>query len=157
MIIAGCDPGQTGAIALYDTDSEQIVAVYDMPVMAREYGKGEEVNAYELSSIFLKHKPHLAVVELVSSMPKQGVASTFNFGESFGCLKGVLGALQVPVHGITPQRWKKLTGLSGKPKDVSRTLAIKHHPEVSDQLTRKKDHGRADAIHIAKIGHKERK
>jgi len=149
-MIAGIDPGQTGAIAFVGND--KVAAVYDMPTMERLHGKGEMVNASELTSIIMGCKPDIAIIEAVSAMPKQGVTSSFRFGESFGVLFGVLGALQVPVKLVTPQKWKKRAGLICKEKDAARTMAIMQHPEIADQLTRKKDCGRADAIMIAKHG-----
>jgi crossover junction endodeoxyribonuclease RuvC len=149
-MIAGIDPGQTGAIAF--VGNNKVVAVYDMPTMERLHGKGKMVNASELTSIIMDCKPDIAMIEAVSALPKQGVTSSFRFGESFGVLFGVLGALQVPVKLVTPQKWKKRAGLICKEKDAARTMAIMQHPEIADQLTRKKDCGRADAIMIAKHG-----
>ena len=85
-------------------------------------------------------------------MPGQGVSSTFHFGESVGVVLGVLGALQMPIRMVTPAKWKKAAGLLGRDKDAARTMAIQHHPEIADQLTRKKDIGRADAVCIARFG-----
>lgn len=144
----GIDPGQTGAIAFFLNDV--VVDVFDMPVMARTHGSGLEVNTSELAEI-LRSRPYesTALLEAVSAMPKQGGTGIFHFGESFGAVKGVLGALGIPYKLVTPQRWKKHYGLIGKEKDVARTLAITRHPEVADKLKRKKDGGRADAILIA--------
>lgn len=149
-MIVGIDPGQTGALAFMR--GGKVEAVSDMPTMGRLHGKGQAVNAAELASILLEQKPRLAILEAVSAMPGQGVSSTFRFGESFGVVMGVLGALQIPVKFASPQTWKKRAGLTGKEKDAARTMAIMLHPEASDQLTRKKDCGRADAILIAKFG-----
>jgi crossover junction endodeoxyribonuclease RuvC len=150
MIIMGIDPGQAGAIAFIEDG--KVIALYDMPVSARVYGGGLEVNGGELASIIMSHRPDHAVIELVSARSMQGVASSFRFGESFGYPKGVMGALQIPFEGCLPNKWKKPLGLAGKDKDkdLSRTLAIQQHPEISDQLTRKKDVDRAEAIWIAK-------
>lgn len=151
-MIIGIDPGQTGALAFYDRG--KIVAVVDIPTMGRTHGKGQQVDPYELASAILTHEGHFgqAYLEQVSAMKGQGVTSCFNFGESVGIIKGVLGALQIPVLMITPQKWKKAAGLIGKEKDASRALAIQLHPEIADQLTRKKDQGRAEAILIARFG-----
>jgi len=62
---------------------------------------------------------------------------------------GVLAALGIPVSMVHPQRWKKSTSLIGKEKDVARTVAIQRFPAAADQLKRKKDIGRADALLIA--------
>lgn len=151
MIIAGIDPGQTGAIAFYDTDEQRVLEVFDMPTMARLHGKGQEVNSGELSSILRDYWPARVHLEAVSAMPKQGVSSTFRFAEGFGAIKGVLGALVIPYFLYTPHKWKQGHGLSKKDKDAARTLAINRHPEIADQLSRKKDCGRADAILLATV------
>ena len=85
-------------------------------------------------------------------MPGQGVSSMFRFGESVGVVLGVLGALQMPVRWVTPQRWKKAAGIVGKDKDAARSLAIQLHPEIAGMLTRKKDHNRGESILIARFG-----
>ena len=151
-MIIGIDPGQTGAIAFMD-DNGKVVALHDMPTMARTHGRGEQVDPYSLATLILEHggQHREAVLEQVASRPLQSSQSGFNFGEAVGIVKGVLGALQIPVRLVTPQRWKRNAGLIGKKKDASRALAIQLHPEVSDQLTRKKDQGRAEAILIARF------
>ena len=154
MIIFGIDPGQTGAIAvLHDGEVKQVI---DMPTTARLHGKGQQVDAYTLTSELLAaasgHNQRRAIIEAVSAMTGQGVSSTFRFGEALGVVLGVLGALQIPVSWASPVRWKKAAGLYGKDKDAARTLALQLHPEAGDMLTRKKDIGRADAICIAHFG-----
>ena len=151
QIIIGIDPGQTGAIAAINDG--KVIALHDMPTMPRLHGKGQQVDGYALSMMILEvHGPKMVLVEAVHAMPGQGVASSFRFGESVGVVLGVIGALGLPVKMITPQMWKKRFGLIKKPKDASRTIAIQQHPEIADMLTRKKDHGRADAILIGKMG-----
>ena len=152
-IILGFDPGQTGAVAAFD--GERIEAVIDMPTMTRLHGKGNQVDPYALTTALIDlcaGREATAVLEAVSAMPGHGVSSTFHFGESVGVVLGVLGALQIPVRMVTPAKWKKAAGLLGRDKDAARTLAIQLHPEVADQLARKKDTGRADAVGIARFG-----
>jgi len=157
MILIGIDPGVSGAVAFLNDDLS-LVGVFDMPVMNLS-GKKQQVNASALASIFREILPYqntnygvdaTAYVEQVHSMPKQGVASSFNFGDSYGVIKGVLGALQIPMVLVSPAVWKKRAGLTGKPKDASRTLAQQLYPAAP--LGRKKDVGRADAILIARYG-----
>lgn len=154
MIVIGIDPGQTGAIAALKNNT--VMSVHDMPVSGRLHGKGQQVDASELSSILLgvmaKDRDRVVHLESVSARPGQGVSSMFRFGESVGVVLGVCGALQIPIKWQGPQKWKKAAGLTGKEKDAARTLAIQRHPEVSDMLTRKRDVGRADAICIAEFG-----
>ena len=152
-ITLGIDPGQTGATAAYD--GERVIGLIDMPTMTRLHGKGQQIDPYSLATALLDlcaGREASAVLETVSAMPGQGVSSTFHFGESVGVVLGVLGALQLPVRMVTPAKWKKAAGLMGRDKDAARTLAIQLHPEVADQLARKKDIGRADAALIARFG-----
>ncbi len=152
----GIDPGLHGALALLK-DNAQLVTVLDMPVMARGKGKREQVNAAELAKILSPWRQgHVgteyitAYLERAASMPKQGVASMFSFGVSYGMALGVLAALGIPVVLVAPATWKGAAGLSKKPKDAARTLAQQLYPDAS--LGRKKDCGRADAILIARFG-----
>jgi len=150
----GIDCGLSGAIAILNDDL-RLADVYDMPVMAGT-GKRQQVNGAELARKLYPHsslfedESAIAYVERVSAMPKQGVASMFSFGTSYGIVLGVLAALQIPVVLVTPQSWKKEAGLVGKHKDYCRTLIQQRYP--SAPLGRKRDIGRADAIAIALYG-----
>ena len=155
-MILGIDPGITGALALLDGD--ECRGVWDMPVSEKTHGKGKEVNAHLLADIVDEAIREAgedglqAIIEQVSAMPGQGVSSMFSFGASYGTVRGVLGALGVPYTQVTPQRWKRSQGLTGRDKDASRTLAIQRYPEIRHLLTRKKDNGRADAVLIGAFG-----
>ena len=89
------------------------------------------------------------VIEQVSAMPGQGVTSMFNFGQSFGVLKGVCTAMQLPMYFVRPAKWKKYFNLINSEKDASRTRAIEIFPSFSSSLSKKKDSNKADAILIA--------
>lgn len=148
----GIDPGQSGAVAvLVDGAFAEFV---DMPTMPRPAG-GHQIAAAELArtlrDIRQRHAGAdvTAVLEAVSAMPGQGVSSMFRFGEGFGVIQGVLGALAIPVVLVHPARWKKSMGLTGREKDVARTVAMQRFPRAAAQLARKKDIGRADALLIA--------
>lgn len=147
----GIDPGISGALALLEEDGT-ISDYVDMPVMAL-MGKRNQVNAAELGKIIKLWTNGIsctAYLERVSAMPGQGVSSMFGFGVSYGIVQGVLAALGIPVVMVTPQCWKKRAGLTGKPKDMARTLAQQLYPLA--ELSRKRDIGRADAILIARFG-----
>lgn len=153
-MIIGIDPGVTGAIACLNGTT--LHTVIDMPTMTN--GKKQMVNAAELAKFLegyrRKYEGNLTVyLEDVHSMPGQGVSSCFNFGVSFGIIQGIVGALQIPMALVTPQSWKKRTGLIGKEKDCCRTLMQQIYPDAP--LGRKKDIGRADAIAIAHFGPKD--
>ena len=89
------------------------------------------------------------IIEQVSAMPGQGVTSMFNFGQSFGILKGICSAMQLPMYFVRPTKWKKYFNLINSEKDASRTKAIEIFPYFSSELSRKKDSNKADAILIA--------
>ena len=89
------------------------------------------------------------VIEHVTAMPGQGVTSMFNFGQSFGILKGICSAMQLSVYFVRPAKWKKYFNLINSEKDASRTRAIEIFPYYSSNLSRKKDSNKADAILIA--------
>ena len=91
------------------------------------------------------------VVEQVSAMPGQGVTSMFNFGQSFGVIKGVCAAMQLPIFFVRPAKWKKHFDLINSSKDSSRTKVIEMYPSLSDQLSKKKDVNKSDAILIARF------
>ncbi len=155
-LVLGCDPGQSGAIAVL-ADGEP-AGFIDMPTMPRKAG-GFEVNAASLAAqlrgVIQQHRgAHvMAVVEQVGSMPGQGLASTFRFGQSDGILRGVLATLGIGYITVSPVKWKGYYGLKGQEKDAARTLAIRRFPSVAGELARKKDGGRADALLIALWAH----
>ena len=93
------------------------------------------------------------IIEQVSAMPGQGVTSMFNFGQSFGVLKGICSAMQLPMYFVRPAKWKKYFSLINSEKDASRTKAIEMFPYFSSQLSKKKDTNKADAILIASFYH----
>ena len=142
ICILGCDPGASGAIAFYFPAHPELIAVEDVPTV------NGEIDSAQLGARILQMKPDLAMVEQVGAMPKQGVSSTFKFGDAFGQLKGVLGALQVPRHMVTPAKWKKHFRLDSD-KEAARALAIRLWPSC-ENFQRKKDHGRAEAALIAR-------
>ena len=141
MRVLGVDPGAvSGAYALLNGAWEPIID--DVPVVDKQ------VNAAEWARIVRDLKPHVAIVEQVGSMPKQGVASTFKFGMGCGLIRGVLAGAGVPIISVTPAKWKKYFNLNND-GEKSRALAIRRFPRASASLARKKDHGRAEALLMA--------
>ena len=106
---------------------------------------------HEISSRIkdIKKEDIKVIIEQVSAMPGQGVTSMFNFGQSFGILKGICSAMQLPMYFVRPAKWKKYFNLINSEKDASRTKAIEIFPYFSAHLSRKKDSNKADAILIA--------
>ena len=155
MIIIGMDPGVSGAICIL-TDGK-ITEIYEMPTMIDGKKNKKQVNGAEVTNIINKElvneKDINVVIEHVSAMPGQGVTSMFNFGQSFGVLKGICAALKLPVHFIRPVKWKKHFNLINTEKDASRTKVIEVFPYISSKISKKKDANKADAILIARFFH----
>jgi|TARA_B100001250_G_scaffold389303_1_gene388280 crossover junction endodeoxyribonuclease RuvC len=153
MIIVGIDPGVSGAICFLLKG--KIVALYDMPTMVDGKKNKKQVNGAEITNILnnemIRDTDIKVVIEQVSAMPGQGVTSMFNFGQSFGVLKGICAALKIPVHFVRPAKWKKHFNLINSEKDASRTKVIEAFPYISSQLSKKKDGNKADAILIARF------
>jgi crossover junction endodeoxyribonuclease RuvC len=151
MIIIGVDPGISGAISI--VENKKIIEVYDTPTMIDGKKNKKQINGAQVSNIIKERlnseKEVIVVVEHVNAMPGQGVTSMFNFGQSFGVIKGICAALSVPIHFVRPTKWKKHFNLIKTNKDASRTKVIETYPEISSKLHRKKDSNRADAILIA--------
>ncbi len=142
ICILGIDPGASGAIAFYFPARPDLISVQDVPVVAGE------IDAAELARAVKQFRPTVGIIEQVGAMPKQGVSSTFKFGMAYGQARGVLAALEVPTHLVTPGRWKKHFRLDSD-KERARGLAIRLWP-ASAHFGRKKDHGRAEAALIAR-------
>ena len=153
MLIIGIDPGITGSICFFQDG--KIIDVIEMPNMPEGKKNKKQVNGaqiyYEISSRIkdIKKEDIKVIIEQVSAMPGQGVTSMFNFGQSFGILKGICSAMQLPMYFVRPVKWKKYFNLINSEKDASRTKAIQIFPYISAQLSRKKDGNKADAILIA--------
>ena len=151
MIIIGIDPGISGAISVIE--NKKILEVYDTPTMIEGKKNKRQINGAQVTNIIKERlnggKEVIVVVEHVNAMPGQGVTSMFNFGQSFGVIKGICAALGLPIYFIRPTKWKKHFNLIKTNKDASRTKVIEVYPEISSKLHRKKDSNRADAILIA--------
>ncbi len=153
MLIIGIDPGISGSICFFDNG--EIIDVIEMPTMTEGKKNKRQVNGAQIYNEILKrinkvqNQDTRVVVEQVSAMPGQGVTSMFNFGQSFGIIKGICSAMQLPIYFVRPAKWKKYFNLINSEKDASRTRAIEIFPYFSSQLSKKKDSNKADAILIA--------
>ena len=152
MLIIGIDPGISGSICFFEDG--KILEVIEMPVMTEGKKNKKQVNGAQIYNEFVKRINNKGdqirvVIEQVSAMPGQGVTSMFNFGQSYGILKGICSAMQLPMFFVRPAKWKKYFNLINSQKDASRTRAIEIFPYFSTQLSKKKDSNKADAILIA--------
>ena len=152
MKIIGIDPGLSGAIAILE--NKNVLKLFDMPVMAEGKKNKKQLNSAQLVNIIKKNinksDDIAVVVEQVNAMPGQGVTSMFNFGQTFGAIKGVCAALNLPIFFVRPSKWKKYFELINSSKDASRTKVIEMYPSLSSQLSKKKDVNKSDAILIAR-------
>ena len=153
MLIIGIDPGISGSICFFQDGV--IKDVVDMPTMTEGKKNKKQVNGSQIFNEIsekikkIDKKNIKVVIEHVTAMPGQGVTSMFNFGQSFGILKGICSAMQLSVYFVRPAKWKKYFNLINSEKDASRTRAIEIFPYYSSHLSRKKDSNKADAILIA--------
>ena len=152
MRIIGIDPGLSGGIAILD--DLKIYDIFDMPIMSEGKKNKNQLNSAQLVNILNKHvlkkENTFVIVEQVSAMPGQGVTSMFNFGQTFGSIKGICAALGLPIFYVRPAKWKKHFELINSSKDASRTKVIEMYPTISPRLAKKKDVNKADAILIAR-------
>ena len=152
MRIIGIDPGLSGAIAILE--DSRIEEIFDMPVMPDGKKNKRQLNSALLVKLIKDSIKNLEdtvmVVEQVNAMPGQGVTSMFNFGQTFGAIKGICAALGLPIFFVRPAKWKKHFELINSSKDSSRTKAIEMYPSISEQLSKKKDVNKSDAILIAR-------
>ena len=153
MRIFGIDPGLSGAIAILD--NKEVIDIIELPVMAEGKKNKRQLNSAHLSQYMTKNiidiNDTVVVVEQVNAMPGQGVTSMFNFGQTFGAIKGVSAALKLPIYFVRPSKWKKYFDLIRSSKDASRTKAIEMYPSLAEQLSKKKDVNKSDAILIARF------
>ena len=153
MYIISIDPGISGAICFFENG--QILDVIDMPTMAdgkknkRQVNGSQIYNEIKLKVEYVEKKDIFVVIEQVSAMPGQGVTSMFNFGQSFGVIKGICAAMQLPMYFVRPAKWKKYFNLIKTEKQASRTKVIEIFPQFSSKLSKKKDINKADSILIA--------
>ena len=153
MLVIGIDPGISGSICFFQDG--KIIDVVEMPTMTEGKKNKKQVNGSQIYNEISERITKLdktnikVVIEQVSAMPGQGVTSMFNFGQSFGILKGICSAMQLPMYFVRPAKWKKYFSLINTEKDASRTRTIEIFPYFSGQLSRKKDSNKADAILIA--------
>ena len=142
MLIIGIDPGISGAICFFENG--EIKDVIDMPNMAEGKKNKKQINGPQLFNELdrriqnIQKKNISVVVERVSAMPGQGVTSMFNFGQSFGVIKGICAAMQLPIFFVRPAKWKKYFDLINTQKDSSRAKVIEIFPKVSAILSKKK-------------------
>lgn len=172
MIFAGIDPGVSGAIGIIDGKD---VRLFDTPTMEIEVNKSvkrildrkaaclifeeltrKDENVYvtiEKASAMMMPNKKAKVCPVCKKGPSMGATSAFNYGRDYGCWLMLFDALAIPYSEIHPATWKKLVMANMQPgKDASRMRAGQLYPSAQKEITRKKDHGRAEALLIAHFG-----
>jgi len=145
----GIDPGCSGALVLIEQDGTFVDHLL-MPVIVQ--GSTSRVNGAAISAFLRGRRVKHAYIELVASMPKQGVASTFTFGHAAGLVQGVVVGAEIPYTLITPNKWKAAVGLRGSDKDVARSRAVQLYPGLRILDTKAKGQAVADALFLARVG-----
>lgn len=133
-LFLGIDPGASGGFAVLDS-SGRIVDVSKMPDTERD-----------ISDYIAEFRTRIVVgaIEAVHSMPRQGVASSFKFGASYGGLRMALICHGIPFETVTPQAWQKsMHCLSKGDKNVTKARAQELFP--AQKIT----HAIADCLLIA--------
>ena len=140
MKIIGIDPGLSGGMAVLENN--KVKFIFDMPVMPEGKKNKRQLNSAQLAKLIkdniLEKEEVCVVVEQVNAMPGQGVTSMFNFGQTFGAIKGICAALGLPIFFVRPSKWKKHFELINSSKDSSRTKVIEMYPNLSNELSKKK-------------------
>lgn len=146
----GIDPGSaSGALAVIDTISGAFV-VADIPIV----GKGR-INSQGLATLITANicgRPDHCFLESARTMPKQGISSSGRYMHAAGKIEAVVEMLEIPLTLVEPAVWKKAMNLRGKDKEAARLRAIQLFPKAGGALARKRDHGRAESLLIARFG-----
>lgn len=153
--VIGIDPGLSGAVAIINTETNDLETVFDMP-LSKIKGRKDVLDAYSLNLMLspFMSRTHFVIIEEVNAMPKQGVVSTFRFGFVTGIVHGIVASYLTEIKTVKPSIWKILMKLSHD-KSESLNSAIQLFPSHSHYFNRKKDDGRAEACLLAYFG-KER-
>ena len=155
MIIAGIDPGKTGALALLHPDGK--INFFDVPrIILKGKDKpawGQWMRDWTMAIEFIE--PGMIIIEDIAARPGQGVTSMFTFGRTLGFVHGLMAAsTMVPIHFVTPAVWKAKLGLLNSGKGASREKCRTLYPASAPLLARVKDDGRAEAALLAHYGRK---
>jgi crossover junction endodeoxyribonuclease RuvC len=150
--IAGLDPGAaTGALAVL---TDGVACVHDLPshTIVTSTGKRQtQLDPHGLCALLVAARIDHAFIESVKAMPRQGVVSTWGFGYACGCIYGCIAALGIPVTFVLPRAWQSFHKIGREP-DASLRRAVQLYPMLGDQLRRKRDNHRADALLLAAYG-----
>lgn len=140
-MIAGIDPGVTGAIAIFEYGLKEI---HDMPTY------DGRVDGIELGALL--ENVDIVYLENTHPMPKNGSIASYKLGLNTGIVIGVVQSMMIPLVRVSVAQWRAGVGLRGKDKDASLGLARELFPHMRSMLTRQRDHNRAEAALIGRYG-----
>ena len=149
MIILGIDPGLSGGLCCFDEDTIEAI---DIPTHGN--GAKRRVDALSVRRFIKSWQPDMAFIERAGVMPRQGIASGFNYGRAVGALEAAVACSEIPIAIIDPSVWKRALNRPGgaENKEAARQRAILLRPMFSHLFARKMDHGRAEAFLIGWYG-----
>lgn len=151
MLIAGCDPGVTGAVVIIDDTSLQVVAALDLPIVRA--GKLAWIDGAVLADWLEEYRPEIAVVELVTYWPgDKHMGNTSSMVRLAGGIEAVLSGVSIPIVHAQPAAWKRRAGLLGRDKTASVVLARSRLAWPKGTLELAKHHNRAEAALLALYG-----
>jgi len=149
MTVIGIDPGKSGGIAAVGWEKP---VAYPMPATERDI-------LDLLASLRELDAPGhpTAIIERVASMPKQGVVSTFTFGQNYGSLRMALIAVGIPFDTVAPGTWQRPFNLPTLKSAGSGTMKKNAHKARAQELFPgvKITHAVADALLIAEYGYRK--
>lgn len=170
-LIAGVDPGTSGAFAIYDTETRRITSIHDIPTWYMSVGKKRRARVdclglMELFELLGLLGVELLVLEAVGGRPRQSASSGFVFGYTVGLIYMASMYSKIMVETVPPQRWKKVMNIPGKKNQGSKDDKKKADGDIMNrvselfphdrELFRGKQDGfkmdRADAAMLAKFG-----
>jgi crossover junction endodeoxyribonuclease RuvC len=159
MKILGIDGGIHGGCAIVNIVAgvaPQIIDAIDIPVTGVK--AKERVDTLAIRDWILAHQPDHAVIERGQAMPRQGASSGFKYGRAVGAIEATIALCNIPLTIIEPTAWKKFHSLHKAPsqtatevKEASRQRALQLFPAAHRLLSRRMDHGRAEAVLIALV------
>ena len=150
MKVLGIDPGVRGGLAIIEINdgaTPQLIDAIDIPVAGT--GAKERVDVLAIRTWIQAHTPDHAAIERAQAWPEQGRSGAFKYGRAVGALEAVLACCEIPMTIIEPTAWKKFHQLRGGDKEAGRQRALQLFPAAHALLSRKRDHGRAEAALIA--------
>lgn len=162
-VFVGCDPGLSGGFFVVDATGNPLGSVRT-PLVQTVTKSGKKKRSVDGRALveFLRQvvggRKAVAVVEEVSTFPRDGRVGAFRFGESFGFVQGVFAAMGYDLVLVGPKVWQKalLPRLDGNTKELARkALVVVYGGSVLKGLSAKADNGIVDAALIAEFGRKE--